>query len=143
MMGTLFPALVLAQLLGLYFLIMAIVLYSRVAFYRRLIQRIDPESGTIVLAASIGLLLGIFFVGVHNVWVWGLGVGLTIICWGILLVSLLWLFAPVRMTLLTQALFLGRRYYFVVAFMALLGVALMSRSASVYVMHLQALALLG
>ena len=140
MIGTVFSALVLAQLLGLCSLIMAIVLYSRVAFYRRLIQRLDPESGTIVLSAFIGLLLGLFFVGMHNVWVWGPGVGLTLICWGILMASLLWLFAPVRMTLATQALFRGRRYYLVVTLMALFGVICLSRSASLYIIHLQALA---
>ncbi len=125
---------VLTQLFGVYIIVMSIVLFIRAQSYRKLVQNMNPESGTIVLAGAFGLLLGIFFVGIHNLWVLEGYVLITMLCWLILIFSLLLLFVPELMVIWLRKLVLSRAYYFLIAFMIIFGFACVGKGMYMYVL---------
>ena len=87
MLGTDLISFILSQFFGLYLLILSLILFAREGKYRQLIQTLDPKSGTLVLAGLIGLMLGLFFVGLHNVWVIKPVITITLFCWLVLLLG--------------------------------------------------------
>lgn len=135
MVGTLFQSFVLAHILGLYFVILSIILFSRVDFFRQLVRDMNPNSGTIVLAASIGLLMGLFLVDLHSIWEISARLRVTIICWLILILSILWLSIPQRMLRVTQAVFSGAGYYWLSATLGISGLMLVGKGLYLYVRH--------
>ncbi len=135
MMVTPIISFVMSQFLGLYMLVIAVVMLSRASAYRQLVQKMDPQSGTIVLGGMIGLLLGMGMVGLHNVWVLGPVVLLTVISWLVLILSVLWLSSPERMVMYTRQLFSGSGFYAVTIFMAVLGGFMLARGVYLYATH--------
>ncbi len=126
MFGAVLHSFILAQVFGLYLIIMAVILLSRVKFYREFIQNLTTNSGGLVTGASVGLMLGILLVVIHNNWVMAPQVFVTIICWYVLIKSILWLSFPERMLAMTKRLFAGKGYYFMVAMMAIMGYILLT-----------------
>lgn len=125
MVGHAMHSLVLAQLFGLYLVIMAVVFASRASYYRALVQKLKPDMG-LTISATYGLLLGLFLVIIHNTWVLGPEIFITIIAWIVLLKSLFWLGMPERMLRMTQKLFASHFYYVVMLITGLIGVILMA-----------------
>lgn len=125
----------LSQFFGLYMVILAFVMFNRVHMYRRLIEKMDPESGTILLGALVGLVFGLFFVGINNDWRLTPGITVTLIEWTVLIVSLLWLAMPEQMIVVYKKLFLGKGYYIFTISMGLSGLIMLARGVYIFATH--------
>lgn len=125
-MRGLLHSLFLAQVLGLYMFIMAIIMLSRVDYYRKMLTSIKPDSLIIILTASSGLMLGILLVLLHNFWLWQSEVLITIIAWLILIKSLLWLACPEYMAKLGSKVYAGWGYYAATILTGIIGMILIS-----------------
>ena len=97
----------LAQAVGLYLVIIAIIMLDRARYYQDLLTHVKVGSSAIVVAASLGLTLGIILVLVHNLWIWESEVLITIFAWCLLIKSVLWLAFPEFMVNLTHKVYSG------------------------------------
>ena len=75
-----------------YLLIMGLVLLSRATYYRTLIATMKDTGYTTYMGASIGLLIGLFLVLSHNFWAFDARVLVTVLCWIVLIKSILYFF---------------------------------------------------
>ncbi len=125
----------LSQYIGLFMLIMAVIMSSRVVVYRKMIQQADPHSGTILLGACIGLLIGIYLVSINNIWILKPGLLVTLICWLVVICSILWLSIPERMLKLTTKTLMGSGYYIVVFLLGGWGIIFLTKGVYIYVTH--------
>lgn len=123
-------SLVIAQVLGMYFVIMALVMIARADHYRALIAKLQPDSGIVPLAASVGLVFGLLLVVVHNLWLWESEVVITVIAWLILIKSVLWLAIPERMVTFSRVIYSGNAYFIVAVITGLIGIALLTHHAN-------------
>lgn len=123
---------VMSQFFALYTLIIAIIMFSRVPQCRQLVLKMDPQSGTIVLAGMIGLAVGMLGVGLHNVWTFKPILLVTILSWLILVLSILWLSIPERMVVITKKLFLSSGLYVWLLVIALLGIYVLARGVYIF-----------
>lgn len=135
MLGTHLVSFILSQFFGLYLLIIAVIMFLRVERYRQLAHKLNPDSGTILLGGLIGLMLGLFFVGIHNVWVFKPTVVITMACWLILVFSILLLVTPEKMVIWTKVLCSGSRYYILASLILLFGLLFLSRGLYQYATH--------
>lgn len=126
MFGPFFHTVLIEQIFGLYLLIMAIVFLTRAKYYRELARNMKV-SGSVFLASSIELMLGLFLVVIHNFWVWEARVVVTILCWVVLIRAIIWLAFPETMIARTKKLAASPAYYVVSVVMALIGIYLMTR----------------
>lgn len=127
MLGSLFHSFILAQALGLFLLIMAIIMLSRAQYYKNLIQNLVLDNGVIFVGASFLLLLGLFFVIVHNIWVAEPRVIVTIISWLILIEAVLWLAIPEYMLELCKKIYAGPGYYIIAVIMTIIGLLVLTK----------------
>lgn len=118
---------VLSQILGLYLIIKAFLMFSRAKIYRIKILQAAPDSSIIVLAATIGMMIGIVLVGLHNRFELKPDIFITLLCWLVLILSLLWLSTPERMLMWTKKLYAGKGYYYLNAAMFFAGLMLLFR----------------
>ena len=116
----------LAQAMGLYLFITAIIMLARATYYRELLTHINVGSSSIVLAGSVGLILGILLVLVHNMWTWESEVLVTLVAWFLLIKSILWLSFPEGMVKCAQKIYSGWGYYLVAIIAGIIGVTLMA-----------------
>src|SRR3990167_3102687 len=137
MLHTYLISFILSQFFGLYLLIVAVIMFTRVSQYRQLLQNMKPDSGTILLGGLVGLMIGLMLVGIHNVWMLKPIVFITLLCWLVLVFSVLWLISPERMVIWTKKLFLRRGYYVLASLMLILGLVLLSRGLFQYATHHQ------
>ena len=133
MFGPFFHTVLIEQIFGLYLLIMALIFLSRVSFYREVVRNMKATSGAVFLSSSFGLLLGLFLVVIHNFWMWEPRIVVTILCWVVLIRSILWLAFPEKMVERTKIIAAGPGYYVVLILLAILGVFLMTRGFYVYI----------
>ncbi|MDI9818528.1 MULTISPECIES: hypothetical protein [unclassified Legionella] len=122
-----FHSYVIAQVLGFYLLIMAIIMLARVPFYRRFLMGLTADYGSIIVGASFGLVIGLIMVVVHNIWSMEPRVVVTILGWVILIKSILWLAIPDTMAVFSKKVYGGAGYYVVVAILAILGIILLTK----------------
>lgn len=115
-----------AQVSGLYLVIIAIILITRADFYRNLWVEVKSDSGVIALTASIGLIIGLGIVALHTHWVWAPKALITLLGWFITLKSVWWLAFPEKALNCTAKAMSGAGYYAVVAIIALVGLHLMT-----------------
>lgn len=118
--------LLLAQAIGLYLLFIGIIMVARASYYQQVLTHLKAGSSSIVLAGSFGLILGIFLVLVHNIWIAESEVLITLIAWLVLIKSLLWLSFPEAMVVYSQRMYSGWRYYLLAFIAAAIGVTLMA-----------------
>ena len=137
MVGTHLISFILSQFFGLYLLIVSVIMFTRIRQYRQLVQSMSPNSGTNLLGGLIGLLMGLFFVGIHNVWVLQPVVLITLTCWFVLVFSTFWLATPERMVGWTKKVCLGSGYYTVASVMLILGLMFLIRGLYQYATHHQ------
>ncbi len=135
MFGSIINSFFLSQILGLYLIISAIIMWSRADFYRDLVRHIDLKHGTLIIGASFGMLLGLFLVDIHNIWVFKPRVVVTLFCWLVLVQSILWLSMPEKMLALMKRVYSGIGYYALTFIMAGLGTILVSRGMYLFVKH--------
>lgn len=129
MVPTLIHSFMISQIFGLYMIILAIVMFSRVGHFRSMFAKIQSDDIALYISASFGLLLGIFLVDMHNMWVFKPRVLVTLLCWAILLKSIFWLAFPERMTRMTKAMIAGKGYYFSILILAVWGIFLLARGS--------------
>lgn len=134
-MNALVTSFILSQVFGVYLLIIAIVLLSRVQFYRDIINQLQPNNPCLILAASLGLFLGLLLIDLHNVWVLAPRVIITVLCWAIFIKSLLWLAMPEKMLVLVQKIYSGFGYHLTVLLFMIFGIILILRGFYLYEIH--------
>lgn len=127
MFGSMYHTVILEQVFGLFFLITSVIYLSRADFYRAMAKKMDDQSGAIFFSSLSGLMLGIFLVILHNNWAWGPQVVVTIICWVILVRSIVWLAFPEQMIDVTKKIISGPMFYFYILLMFVVGVYLVAR----------------
>ncbi|MDF1678409.1 MAG: hypothetical protein P1U32_06930 [Legionellaceae bacterium] len=127
MIGSYFHSFLFSQVFGLYFVIMSIILLSRADYYKEMIANLKTLGIGSMMAASLALFIGLFLVVLHNIWVLQPRVLVTILCWAIVIKSVMWLCIPVRMLEMLQKMWAGRGHYYACVVMFLLGVFMMAR----------------
>jgi hypothetical protein len=128
-----FQTFLLSQIFGMYLVIMAIILASRSKYYKNLLTNLNPNGSGVLLSGSMGLLLGLFLVTIHNFWENHFVVDLlSIFIWFILIKSILILSFPEKIISLSQKLYSGSGYYIMVIIMAIVGVILMTNGYYLY-----------
>ncbi len=128
---------ILSQFIGLYAFIVAVIMFIRAREYRQLVNKMNPDSGTILLAGLMGVLLGLLLVGIHNVWVFKPIVFITLVCWLVLLVSIMCLVAPEKLVSMLKKLCAGSNYYVFASVMLFLGLLFFGRGVYQYATHVQ------
>lgn len=119
-------SLFLAQAMGLYFVIVAIIMLARARYYQNILTRAHAGSSSMAVAGTMGLILGILLVLVHNIWVMDIEVLITMVAWLVLIKSVLWLGLPEMMANYTHKVYQGPGYYVLAILAGILGVILMS-----------------
>jgi hypothetical protein len=117
-------SLFLAQAMGLYLVIIAIIMLARAGYYRQMLTHIKEGSPTIILGATLGLILGICLVLVHNIWILESEVLITLVAWFLLIKSVLWLSFPESMVNITHKVYSGPGYYVVAIVAGIIGILL-------------------
>jgi len=120
-------SLFLAELFGLYLVILSLVFLSRADHYRTIILNTAEDSYFHLLSRSISLFIGIILVLAHNKWVMQPRVFVTIGCWLFLLKAILWLAAPEKMLYFLRKLCAGRGFYYLAVAFGVIGVMLIIR----------------
>jgi hypothetical protein len=123
----------LSQLFGLFLFVFAIVLFSRKDYYCDLFLNMKDDNPVIVLAATLGLFLGIILIGLHGSLVFHYKLVITILCWLIFIKSLFWLMLPEKMLLLTKQIFRGRGFYVLVTMLFIFGFVLIFRGSEIFI----------
>lgn len=119
-------SLFLAQSMGVYLVIISIIMLSRAKYYRELLTHVKEGNPTLILAATLGLILGIVLVLVHNIWIWESEVLITLVSWFLLIKSVLWLSLPESMVRISHKVYSGSGYYVVASIAGVIGVLLIS-----------------
>lgn len=117
---------VLAQIMGLYLLIIAIIMIARAGYYRELLTHLKVGSSSVTVGATFGLILGITLVIIHNIWTRESEVLITLIGWFLLVKSVLWLSFPECMMNCTQKMYSGWGYYLVAIIAGIIGIILIA-----------------
>lgn len=113
----------LSQIIGLYFLITAVIMLYRAKYYRKIMGKLE-SAGTIIVAASFGLVIGLILVITHNIWRFNFQGLVTLIGWLILLKSIFWLAFPEHMSKKCKKCCTGWPYYVSIVVTGLIGLAL-------------------
>jgi len=129
MVPELIHSFMISHIFGLYMIIVAIVMLSRVNHFRSMIAKVQADDIALYISASFGLLLGIFLVDMHNLWVFRPRVLVTLLCWVILIKSILWLAFPVGMTKSSKKIISGNGYYIAVLVLLVWGIFLLARGS--------------
>ena len=133
--GSVLHSFVIAQILGLYMVLMAIVLLSRSQYYRALFLKTKEPGLDVFLHSSIGLLIGILLVAFHNVWEMKLDVIVTIFCWLLMIRSLMWLAIPEHMLQMMKAMCKGAGYYLLIIILGISGFVMMTIGFYLFMNH--------
>ena len=116
----------LAQAMGLYLLITAIIMLARASYYQELLTHLKVGSSTVVLTGSVGLILGIIMILTHNIWITESEVLVTVVAWLVFIKSILWLSFPESMVKCAQKMYSGWGYYLVAIIAGAMGITLMA-----------------
>lgn len=114
----------LAQAIGLYLLIVAIIMLTRVSYYQEILTHLKAGSSTVVVTAALGLIMGIIIVLTHHVWTTESEVLVTLVGWFLLIKSICWLSIPEFMVKLTHTVYSGWGYYVAAILAGVIGVVL-------------------
>lgn len=133
MIGSALHSFIFAQVFGLYFVIMSIILLSRADYYKTMIKKLKAPTSGGVIAASLWLFVSLFLVVMHNIWVAGPRTYITLICWLFLIRSVLWLAAPERMLHTLKKVWAGKAHYVICVILLVIGVYLMIRGFYLFI----------
>lgn len=125
-------SLIIAQVLGMYLIIMAIVMISRADHYRIFLNTLKSDNGLISVAASCALVIGLLMIVVHNLWYWRPEVLVTIISWLIALGSVLWLSIPEKMLAISKIACRGNWYYVMAGLAIFVGILLLTHGYYIF-----------
>lgn len=116
---------VLAQIFGIYFLLMAIVMVTQPKRFKELVSHLQSDNNAVFLASLLSCFLGITLVVVHTYWAWNWRLLITCIAWLTLIKSLLWLVMPDFMLSMAQKMYSGKAYYVGIVIMTIIGIFLL------------------
>ncbi|MBU4369616.1 hypothetical protein KKG58_02520 [Patescibacteria group bacterium] len=119
----------LAKVLGLYFIIGALICLLKYKSMRKIIDGFTDNTALLYVTGVITVILGLMMVISHNIWEGGWRVVITLIGWLILLKGLAFLLLPEKiMFKFAKSFRWSKEWYFVVAIiMVLFGVYLASK----------------
>lgn len=112
-------SLILAKIIGIYFLIVAIAMYVNPKGFRKMIREVAENSAALTLAGVITLLIGIILVVLHNTWTVNWALPITLLGWLTLLKGAIRLFIPTVTHQLTHMIS-NNVVHFAVALLALI-----------------------
>jgi hypothetical protein len=121
-----------AQTIGFYLLVMAIIMLARADYYRDKLTQMKSGSSSVIVMASMGLILGIIIIFTHNVWIFETEVLITLVGWALVVKSICWLSIPERMTNITHKLYAGPMYYVAVVIAGAIGVVLLAHGTYLF-----------
>ena len=127
MIGSPLHTFIFAQVFGLYFVTISIILLSRAEYYKKLVGKLKSPPSGIAMTASLSLFVSLFLVVMHNIWVFGPRVYVTLICWLFLIKSVMWLGAPESMFNMLKKMWAGKGHYLVCVIMLIVGIYMMVR----------------
>ena len=116
----------LAQIMGLYLVIVPVIILHRREMYRSILKSMDKPNLTIIMGSTVGLILGLILVDVHNIWVMKPHVVVTIVARAVLLKSILWLSMPERMIAYCKKAAKSSLFYVELGLMCLLCIYLLA-----------------
>ena len=96
---------ILAKILGLYFLAIGLAVLIDPDRFRKIYQQIKNDENFLLMGGILALLIGAFVVSVHNNWVLGWPVIITLLGWvglikGFVLIAYtLFMYSPVRVSI--------------------------------------------
>lgn len=122
-----FHSYIIAQVIGLYMVIMSVIMMARASYFREVISNLHAKDPAIMVFSSFGLMLGILLVCIHNHWVWEPQLLVTIISWIIFLKSLFWLVFSDGMLKMIQKRYAGASYYVISVIVLIYGILLLTR----------------
>lgn len=120
-------SLFLAQIMGLYMIIMPIILIQRRDLYRNILRGVEKSSLTLMMGGTFWLIVGLILVDLHNIWEWRPLVVITIVSWIILIKSILWLSMPEKMLAWCKKISQSSWFYLHMGITALLGVFMIAK----------------
>jgi len=122
----------LAKVLGLYFVIGAVICLVKNKDIRKLVDSFADNVGLLYVTGIFTVILGLMMVVSHNIWDNSWRVVITLIGWFILLKGLAWLFLPKKMMFkFAKSFRWNQEWYTVVAIiMAIFGLYLASKGFS-------------
>jgi len=87
-------SLMLAQIIGLYFILSSLVMLVCPAAYRQFADNIGDSPAASVLGATMALILGIIMIVFHTLIVWDWRLIITVIAWLTAIKGLVWMVSP-------------------------------------------------
>jgi hypothetical protein len=135
MLGSSLHSFLFAQVFGLYFVIMSIIMISQADYYKAMIGKLNAPPPGMMMTASLSLFVSLFLVVTHNIWIFGPRVYITLICWLFLIKSVLWLAVPEKMLQMLKKLWAGRGHYVVCVVMMIVGMYMMIRGFYLFMNH--------
>lgn len=72
---------ILAKILGLYFLTLGLAFMLNPDRFKRMYQQIKKDENSLLLSAILALLVGVVIIGVHNIWILDWPVIITVVGW--------------------------------------------------------------
>ncbi|KTD62061.1 hypothetical protein [Legionella spiritensis] len=126
-------SLLMAQIFGFYFLIIAIVMITRPRYYSSILTNLKDCRVTAFAAATFSLFIGLLLVITHNIWVFESEVIITIVAWLILIQSILWLSIPEKMMVWSHWYYSGVRYYITAIIMGIIGILLLAHGFYLFI----------
>ena len=127
-------SIVIAQTMGLFFIIMAVIMLTKADYYRTLMSKLNADSGYISLSATFALLWGLLIISIHSIWADRYEILITGVAWLIIVKSVLWLALPDWMLRVSKKMYAGASYYWLSTLVGIAGVLLLSHSYALY-MH--------
>jgi hypothetical protein len=97
MQPSLFQSYALANYIGLFLLIMGVVFFTKADDYTRILRSVKWTDFSMLITGCVSLLLGIFLIQHHNLWVMRPRVILTFLAWLIFLKALIAILYPQQM----------------------------------------------
>jgi multisubunit Na+/H+ antiporter MnhG subunit len=125
----------LAQVLGLYFVITAIIGLYRATYYRKLIADFKGLDFNGVYAALLGLLIGLFLVLSQDNWSNINLAFLSLISWSVLLKAILWLVIPEQMLIYLKRVVASPAYYIFNVIFLLVGCLIINKAFYLFVLR--------
>ena len=117
-------SLMLAQIIGLYFILTSIIMLVCPSSYRRFAETIQDNPATSMLGASMALILGIIMVVFHTLLVWDWRLVITVIAWLTAIKGLVWMIVPDFPASYASKCLSGVTRYVIGAIFLLLGIYL-------------------
>lgn len=94
MQPSIYQSFLYANIIGSYLIFISVIFLTRRQYYQKILKESHPTVFSFLVTGLIFLLLGIFFVHYHNIWVMKPRVMITILCWLVLLKGFLLVMFP-------------------------------------------------